>query len=105
MTGYADKVVNTKGLTEKEIEILNASRHTNFGDAMRESVWNWSVYDELKGTMSPQMYGGVVAGLMKKEVVGVYDNGNERGKFTKAARDMCFYITEAGKERFKEVAL
>lgn len=91
-------VVRTKGLTELEIKILNAGRKTNFGDCMEDAQWSFAVCDEAG--MDEKVYRGVVSSLVKKGLVGIYENitgENKKAQF----RDMVFGYTEEAKKLFE----
>lgn len=85
------------GLTANEIEVLNASRVTDYGDCMDGGEWSFAVAD--KAGMNPRVFRGVAASLVKKGYVAIWDNG-EKGR----TEDMVFSLTEAGRALFEEAA-
>lgn len=95
MIAVAKELVRAEGLTELEIKVLNAARHTNFGDCMEECQWSFAVCDEAK--LSEKVYRGVVASLVKKGLIWIEDNEG-RGLY----RDMVFGFKDAGEKLFEE---
>lgn len=88
-------VQHVEGLTELEIEVLNASRKTNFGDCLESGQWSFAVCDATQ--LTEKTYRGVVSSLVKKELVQIFDN-DEKGRYA----DMVFCFTEKGKKLFEE---
>ena len=85
----------TDNLTPKEVEVLIASRISDFSDAYDEGTWSFDVQEKCK--LPVKSYGGVVASLVKKGYVTLYDY--ERfGRF----RDMVFVLTDKGRNLFIE---
>lgn len=86
-------VQRTDGLTELEIKVLNASRHTEFGDALDETPWSYAVM--MESGLDPQSYGGVLSSLIQKGFAYVWDY-EDKGR----QKDMIFVITAGGAELF-----
>lgn len=89
------KVAKREGLTDLEIKVLEAARHTDYGDCLVESQWSFAVCDAAG--ISEKVYRGVVASLIKKNLVAIYDNEG-KGR----SNDMVFCYTDAGRKLFDE---
>ena len=78
-------------LTELEKKVMEAARETDFGDCLVDPQWSFAVCDA--SGLPEKTYRGVVASLVKKELVRISDQEG-RGR----SRDMVFAYTEAGRE-------
>ena len=85
--------LNTEGLTDNEVAVMIASRTNNFSDIYESGQdWSFGVCDQ--SGLSEKVYRGVVASLVKKGFVAIYDGD------TKQFRDKTFTLTDAGKALF-----
>ncbi len=92
--------MNTEGLTPLEIKVMEAARHTNFGDCLESGQWSFSVADAAG--LDPKVYRGVVSSLIKKGLVSVWDDEDSWGKrFDPYRETMVFDYTEKGKALFE----
>jgi hypothetical protein len=77
-------------LTDKEIQVLTASRNTDYGDSFVEPVWSIAV--SASANMTPKTYGGVASSLIKKELIIIYPYEGSNGG------PKVFSLTQKGKE-------
>lgn len=86
-----------KNLTELEVKVLEASRHTDYGDCLEDGQWSFAVCD--KSGLNEKIYRGVVSSLVKKGLVNIWDNGDiPKGKF----EDQVFEFTDKGRQLFED---
>jgi hypothetical protein len=88
-------------LTELETKVMRAARKTDYGDCYYDGQWSFAVCE--KADLDEKVYRGVVASLIKKGLVTIWDNGDintgkQKGNFS----DMVFEYTDDGKKLFDE---
>jgi len=95
--------MKTTGLTELEVKVMEAARHTDYGDCLEFGQWSFSVCDAAK--LDPKVYRGVVSSLIKKGLVTVWDDepsNSHRGVCDPLRETMVFDYTDKGKALFVE---
>jgi len=86
-------------LTELEHKVMKAGRKTHYGDCLVYPQWSFAVCEVAE--MDEKIYRGVVASLVKKGLVEVFDNeGRPKGKGKYA--DQVFAYTDEGVKYFEE---
>ena len=95
--------MNTTGLTDLEVIVLKAARHTDYGDCLENGQWSFSVCDAAK--LDPKVYRGVASSLIKKGLVYVWndvDPGYKNNLNNVLWDEAVFEYTDKGKELFNE---
>jgi hypothetical protein len=88
------KIVKTDGLTDLEIKVLEAARHTGYDDCFdTNATWCFAIAETAGISMS--VFRGVASSLIKKGFAKIWD-WEGKGK----PMDMVFAYTEAGKLLF-----
>jgi hypothetical protein len=93
--------MKTNGLTDLEVKVMEAARHTDFGDCLEFGQWSFSVADAAR--MDTKVYRGVVSSLIKKGLVSIWDDdpdGRDR-QFDPYKETMVFEYTDKGKSLFE----
>lgn len=92
--------MKTTGLTELEVRVMEAARHTDFGDCLEGGQWSFSVADAAR--MDPKVYRGVVSSLVKKGLVQIWDSEPDKVVMLDPYKEtMVFDYTRAGKALFE----
>jgi hypothetical protein len=94
--------MKTDGLTALEVRVMEAARHTDYGDCLECGQWSFSVAAAAK--MDTKVYRGVVSSLIQKGLVSIWDDdpdGSDR-RFDPDKETMVFDYTDLGKSLFEE---
>ena len=75
-------------ITEKELDVLQAIKNSNFSDGDRLNCWSSCIHEKTK-IVKGKAIAGIVASLKKKELITIEDENTS---------DACCYITIKGKE-------
>ena len=78
-------------LTDKELVVLKAIDHSEYGDNILDGVWTWSVLDYAEG-ITAKSFPGIVSSLVKKGYVTSCDDGD----------DSCIDMTNDGFNAYAE---
>ena len=86
----AAKETKMTNLTMLELAVLKALDDSEYGDALTDGVWTFSVQDHMPAGVPARSLGGIVASLTKKGCVVACDHG----------RDAYIAMTNAGAQAY-----
>jgi hypothetical protein len=86
-------------LTTNELKVLTAIDNSEYGDRLQDAVWTFSVTDN--SDLNPRSVPGIIASLLKKDLVVTGGNGTQDNEYHISITDMgvIVYLETIGADR------